>query len=109
MSKDEAGTALPRYGRSVFPPYPVEQRWVAECEGQRFENYLQWMSLGYAVTLTACPALSLPCGLTGDRLPVGLQIVGPPRGEAALLSFAHWAESVLGATLARPIDPRPGR
>ncbi|MFO1060847.1 MAG: amidase family protein [Dongiaceae bacterium] len=94
---------------AIVPPYPVEQRWVAECEGQRFENYLQWMSLGYAVTLTACPALSLPCGLTEDGLPVGLQIVGPPRGEAALLSFAHWAESVLGASLIRPIDPRPGR
>jgi amidase len=93
---------------AIVPPYPVELRWVAECDGHRFDNYVEWMSLGYAVTLTACPALSLPCGLTADGLPIGLQIVGPPRGEAALLAFARWAEGVLGAALARPIDPRPG-
>jgi aspartyl-tRNA(Asn)/glutamyl-tRNA(Gln) amidotransferase subunit A len=35
------------------------------------------------------PALSLPCGFTREGLPVGLQIVGPPWGEARLLRAAH--------------------
>jgi aspartyl-tRNA(Asn)/glutamyl-tRNA(Gln) amidotransferase subunit A len=35
--------------------------------------------------LTGLPALSLPCGFTRDGLPIGLQIVGPPWGEARVL------------------------
>lgn len=35
------------------------------------------------------PALTIPCGFTADGLPVGLQIVGPPGGEDAVLALAH--------------------
>lgn len=35
------------------------------------------------------PAISIPCGVTHDGLPVGLQIAGPNFGEASLLSFAY--------------------
>jgi aspartyl-tRNA(Asn)/glutamyl-tRNA(Gln) amidotransferase subunit A len=32
------------------------------------------------------PALSVPCGLTEENLPIGLQIVGPPYGERRVLT-----------------------
>ena len=64
------------------------------------------MTIAYAITLTGCPALSLPCGFTAAGLPVGLQIVGRPRGEAALLRAAVWIEDLLGLAGAVPIDPR---
>jgi aspartyl-tRNA(Asn)/glutamyl-tRNA(Gln) amidotransferase subunit A len=36
------------------------------------------------------PAVSIPLGLTRkDRLPVGLQIIGPPNGDNLVLSIAH--------------------
>src|SRR5690606_367413 len=35
------------------------------------------------------PAISVPCGFTSTGLPIGLQIVGPPRGEASVLALAH--------------------
>jgi aspartyl-tRNA(Asn)/glutamyl-tRNA(Gln) amidotransferase subunit A len=35
------------------------------------------------------PALSLPCGFTQDGLPIGLQIAGPPWGEAGVLRLAY--------------------
>lgn len=35
------------------------------------------------------PAISVPCGFTGDGLPIGLQIAGPHWGESAVLRLAH--------------------
>ncbi len=35
--------------------------------------------------LTGLPAISLPCGITAEGLPAGLQIVAPPWAEARLL------------------------
>jgi amidase len=91
---------------TIVPPFPVEQRYVEECAGVRFETYVDWLAIAYAVTLTGHPALSLPCGFTAAGLPVGLQMVGPWRGEAALLSAAAALEAEL-ALDPRPIDPRP--
>jgi aspartyl-tRNA(Asn)/glutamyl-tRNA(Gln) amidotransferase subunit A len=38
-----------------------------------------------SANLAGLPALSVPCGLTGDRLPIGLQMTGKPFDEATLL------------------------
>lgn len=46
--------------------------------------------------LTGLPALSLPCGFTAGGLPIGLQIVGPPWGEAAVLRAAYAHEQASG-------------
>jgi amidase len=90
------------------PPYPVEKRFVDEIDGERMATYLDWLVLGFTVTVTGCPAISIPCGFTAGGLPVGLQLVGMPYGEADLLRTAAWCEAVLGARLATPIDPRTG-
>jgi aspartyl-tRNA(Asn)/glutamyl-tRNA(Gln) amidotransferase subunit A len=39
--------------------------------------------------LTGLPALSVPCGFTASGLPIGLQLVGRPFGEADLLAAGH--------------------
>lgn len=88
------------------PPYPVEKRFVDEIDGENLATYLDWLVLGFTVTVAGCPAISIPCGFTADGLPVGLQLVGMPYGEADLLRTAAWCEAVLGAGLSRPIDPR---
>jgi amidase len=92
---------------TIVSPYPVEWRTVTECAGVKFETYIDWLAIVFSVTLTSAPALSLPCGFTATGLPVGLQMVGPLRGEAPLLSFAAALEAGLGLDL-RPIDPREG-
>jgi amidase len=94
---------------TIVPPYPVERRYVAECAGKTFDNYVQWLGIVYAITLACCPALSLPCGFTTSGLPIGLQMVGPPRGEAPLLAGAKVLEDILGLRHSTPIDPRPPR
>lgn len=78
------------------PPFPKTQEWVQEIEGTRFENYLQWMEICSVITVTGCPSVSMPCGFTEDGLPVGLQIVGPPFSDLAVLQMARAFESVTG-------------
>ncbi|ANW03537.1 amidase [Bradyrhizobium icense] len=91
---------------TIVPPFPVENRYVAECAGKKFDNYVEWLGIVYAITLVCCPALSLPCGFTASGLPVGLQVVAPPRGEAQLLAGAKVLEDILGVRGTTPIDPR---
>ena len=45
---------------------------------------------------TGLPTVVLPSGLSPDGLPTGIQLIGKPFGEAALLSAAAWCEGVLG-------------
>jgi amidase len=71
-------------------------------------SYIDWLRVVSAITLTAHPALSLPCGFTAAGLPVGLQMVGPAQGEGPLLGYAAALEADLGLDLS-PIDPRPPR
>ena len=72
----------------AVPPFPVEQPYPTEINGKPLENYTQWFFLTYGITLTGLPAISVPCGFTRDGLPVGLQIVGRRRQEAAVLRAA---------------------
>jgi amidase len=94
---------------TIVAPFPVENRYVTECAGKKFDNYVEWLGIVYAITLVCCPALSLPCGFTASGLPVGLQMVAPPRGEAQLLAGAKVLEDILGVRGTTPIDPRPGK
>ncbi|MDB5630775.1 MAG: amidase [Tardiphaga sp.] len=94
---------------TIVPPFPIEQRYLAECAGHKFDNYVEWLGIVYAITLTCCPALSMPCGFTSTGLPVGLQVVAAPRGEARLLAGAKLLEDILGLGGTTPIDPRPAK
>jgi amidase len=91
---------------TIVPPFPIENRYVAECDGKRFENYIEWLGIVYAITLACCPALSLPCGFTASGLPVGLQVVGAPRADAQVIAGAKVLEDILGVRGTTPIDPR---
>ena len=90
---------------AIVPPFDVDIRYVEEVDGQRFDNYVHWIAITFAITLASCPAVSAPAGFTGAGLPVGLQIVGPPRGEAAVLGAAALLEQATGIAGRLPIDP----
>lgn len=40
-------------------------------------------------SLAGLPALSMPCGMDGQGLPIGAQLIGPALGEGTLLKLAH--------------------
>lgn len=90
----------------VTPPFPVEIRYLTELEGVSFRNYASWLIMTYAITLTHCPALSIPAGFTSSGLPVGLQLVGPPRGDADVIAAAALFAEARGYEGLVPIDPR---
>ena len=94
---------------AIVPPFDGRMRWPNEVAGVTFEQYTDWLLICGAVTLTGCPAASVPCGFTADGRPVGLQIVGPPRGEAAVLSAAALFEAAHDFAAMVPIDPKPAR
>jgi len=52
----------------------------------------------YLITVTGCPAMSLPFGRTADGLPVGLQLVAPHGADRFLLEVAAALESAIGLT-----------
>ena len=94
---------------TIVAPFPVEQRYLAECDGVKFDNYVGWLAIVSAITIACCPGLSIPCGFTRENLPVGLQIVAPPRGEARALAAGKLLETILGLGALTPIDPRKGK
>ncbi len=55
---------------------------------------LGWTPYSYPFNLTQQPAITVPCGLTKDGLPIGLQFVGPMFGDALVLRVARAFESV---------------
>jgi amidase len=91
---------------TITAAFPIGERYLRECAGYRFETYIDWLAIAYALTLVFSPALSLPCGFTKLGLPVGLQIAGRPRAEGRVLAAAKLLEDVLALPTARPIDPR---
>ena len=45
--------------------------------------------------LCGMPVLSIPLFQSASGMPLGVQLVGPPAGEARLLRTAHWLESTV--------------
>ena len=88
-----------------IPPFPVEQQYVKEIDGKPLETYIDWFSITFILSMSACPVVCLPCGFTDDGLPIGVQLVGKPRGEAQLLAMARQIEQLFGISQQLPITP----
>ena len=81
---------------SQVPPFPADQEFPADINGRPMETYLDWMRSAYFITVTGCPAISLPAGSTPEGLPVGVQVVAPHGADRRLLEVAA-AYEALGA------------
>jgi len=92
----------------ISPPFDVNTKSLTEVGGVTFDSYIGWLILTFATTLAACPSISIPCGFTSSGLPIGLQIVGPPRDEGKVLSAAALFEKIHNFNRLTPIDPRFG-
>lgn len=84
---------------SQVPPFSADDEYPADINGVPQDTYLDWMRSAYLITVTGCPAISVPAGFTEQGWPVGIQLVGPVRGERRLLEIAHGFEqaTLIGA------------
>jgi aspartyl-tRNA(Asn)/glutamyl-tRNA(Gln) amidotransferase subunit A len=82
----------------VTPTSPVPAFKLGERTSDPLQMYLADI---YTVTgsLAGVPGISVPCGKTCGKLPVGLQLFGPPFGEAQILQLAGAFEQAGGASL----------
>ena len=80
---------------SQVPPFPVEQEFPETINGQQMPDYLAWMRSAYFITVTGCPAISVPAGTTPDGLPVGVQLVARHGSDRQLLEVAAAVEELL--------------
>jgi len=93
---------------AATPAFDVTLRHPEVIDGVKQENYMAASLITSAITVTSCPAVSVPCGFDRFGRPVGLQIVAPPRGEALALQAAALFERLSGLDRQVPIEPRPG-
>jgi amidase len=87
-------TFFSRYDAFVCPvtqvePFDLRTEYPMSVNGVAMPTYIDWMRSCWYVTFMQCPAISVPAGFSARGLPVGLQIVGKPRGDWPLLQLAH--------------------
>jgi amidase len=82
-------------------PFPVEERWPRQIAGRTMDTYHRWMECTIYATLAGLPAISLPAGFHPQKpWPMGIQLIGKPRGDVGLLQVAasyealrmHWLQ-----------------
>ncbi len=90
--------AFSRVDAILTPTSPVPAFRLGERTADPLQMYLADI---YTVTgsLAGVPGISVPCGRTAEGLPVGLQIFGPPFGEARVLQLARAFEKAGGANV----------
>ena len=87
-------------------PFSVDKPFVTEIYGHKCETYIDWFSITFAITMTSCPTLCIPCGFTETGLPIGIQVVAAPRHEASLMNFGHKLQTIFEISNQLPISPK---
>ncbi len=84
-----------------IPPAGIGQAMWAFGDGHQEAVVEAMIRYTSPFSVTGQPAFSLPCGFTRTGLPIGLQLVGRPFGEAGLIRIAAAFEAA-GGPMPRP-------
>ena len=87
-----------------LPTGPLEIEYPTEINGEPLGDYIDWLRFSNLATVTSLPAMSLPVGFMPDGTPMGIQLIGPNRGEAKLIATARALELIFNLPRT-PIDP----
>ena len=76
-------------------PFDATLRWPSQIAGRAMDTYHRWMEVVIYATFAGLPCISVPAGFGAQGLPMGLQLMGRPQGDAALLRLAHAYEQAV--------------
>ncbi|MGA6163696.1 amidase [Amycolatopsis magusensis] len=76
----------------VFP-FPVDVPWPSTVGGRTMDTYHRWMETVAPWSLAGVPVMGMPAGFNPDGLPMGVQLIGPPRADLPVLQLASAHES----------------
>ena len=101
LIKDDFDKAFERVDLIATPVAPTAAFGLGEKLGDPLQMYLSDI-FTISVNMAGLPGLSLPCGFSQEGLPIGLQLIGKPFGEATILKAAHTFERQTDHHLKRP-------
>jgi amidase len=81
-------------------PFDASLRWPQTIAGRTMDTYHRWMEVVLYATFAGLPCISIPVGFNESGLPMGMQLIGRPLGERALLQLAARYEAVASDVLA---------
>src|SRR6195256_1456222 len=92
----------------ITPTTPVPPFALAELSdpGSARPLELRMLHNTRPINMLGLPTISVPCGFTAERLPIGLQISGRPGAEAAVLQLAHHYDRATEWHQFKPADPQ---
>ena len=82
-------------------PFDASQRWPSHINEVAMDTYHRWMEVVIYATFAGLPCISVPVGFGANGLPMGMQLIGRPRGDFELLRLAYAYEQVAHDILAR--------
>jgi amidase len=85
----------------VFP-FEATTHWPKEVGGVSMDTYHRWMQVMIPISMSGCPALSVPAGFNDRGLPMGIQIVGPNHAEMVCMQLAHAYDQATNWVRERP-------
>ena len=93
-----------RFDLLITPTLPLTAFAAGEevPPGSGMARWPEWTPFSYPFNITGQPAATVPCGFTGEGLPVGLQIVGPRYQDRLVLRAAAAFERAFPTTDRRP-------
>ena len=78
----------------VFP-FAVETHWPRQVAGRKMDTYHRWMQVSSLASMAGAPVVNVPAGFDADGRPMGMQLIGRPRGDLMVLRAAAAYEAVL--------------
>ena len=69
--------------------FDAEEHWPKEINGKKMDTYHRWMEVVIGATLGGLPAISVPVGFGPTGLPMGMQVIGKPHADFAVLQLAY--------------------
>ncbi len=84
----------------VFP-FDATVPWPSVVGGVEMDSYHRWMEIVAGPSLAGLPIAAVPAGFGPDGLPSGIQLIGPPRQDFAVLQLAYAYEQVAQDVLHR--------